>query len=156
MESRQVESKQTQAGALAMSLEVLVLPVADVDRAKRFYGDLGWRLDADFAVSPEFRVVQLTPPGSKCSVHFGKGVTPAAPGSLRGAILVVPDLVATREELLRRGIEVSDPFHFDATFQRRPGMDPERRTYASRATFRDPDGNEWVLQEITTRLPGRE
>jgi catechol 2,3-dioxygenase-like lactoylglutathione lyase family enzyme len=140
-----------------LKLEVVAIPVADVERAKRFYGDsLGWRLDADFAVGEQFRVVQFTPPGSPASIHFGKGVTAAAPGSAKGLFLVVTDILEARAELVDRGIAVSEVFH-------RPGPgkppvsgpDPARRSYSSYATFDDPDGNGWVLQEITQRLPGR-
>ncbi|MFF4354738.1 VOC family protein [Streptomyces sp. NPDC001530] len=145
-----------------MKLEVVVVPVADVDRAKNFYEKLGWRLDADFANGQDFRVVQLTPPGSPASVIFGTGVTSAAPGSVEGLHLAVSDIEAARAEIADRGIEVSEVFHdADGVFHRAgtegrvPGPDPERRTYASFASFSDPDGNGWVLQEITTRLPGR-
>jgi catechol 2,3-dioxygenase-like lactoylglutathione lyase family enzyme len=138
-------------------LEVVAIPVADVDRAKRFYGEsLGWRLDADFAVGDDFRIVQFTPPGSPTSIHFGKGVTPAAPGSASGLFLVVTDIVAARTELVDRGIAVSGLFH--RAGPGRPtidGPDPERRSYSSYATFKDPDGNAWLLQEVTQRLPGR-
>ncbi len=144
-----------------MKLEVVVVPVADVDRAKAFYTALGWRLDADF-VAGEFRVVQLTPPGSPCSIIFGTGVTSAAPGSAQGLHLVVSDVEAARVELVGHGAEVSEVFHdvggvfhHAGTEGRVPGPDPERRSYASFASFRDPDGNGWLLQEITTRLPGR-
>jgi catechol 2,3-dioxygenase-like lactoylglutathione lyase family enzyme len=139
-----------------MKLEVVVVPVSDVDRAKRFYGDLGWRLDADFANGDEFRVVQFTPPGSQCSIHFGKGVTSASPGSAQGLYLVVSDIEAARAELANHGVDVSDIFHRD-----RPGTpllkgpDPQRRSYGSFASFTDPDGNRWVLQEVTMRLAGR-
>jgi catechol 2,3-dioxygenase-like lactoylglutathione lyase family enzyme len=139
-----------------LKLEVVAVPVADVDRAKRFYGEtLGWRLDADF-VSDEFRGLQYTPPGSASSIHFGKGVTPAAPGSAKGLFLVVSDIVAARAELVDRGVKVSEVFH-RAGPGKPPisGPNPERRSYSSFATFDDPDGNTWVLQEITTRLPGR-
>jgi catechol 2,3-dioxygenase-like lactoylglutathione lyase family enzyme len=139
---------------LDMKLEVVVIPVSDVDRAKRFYSNLGWRLDADFAKGDDFRVVQFTPPGSPCSIHFGKGVSSAAPGSAQNLYLVVSDIEAARAELVARGVDVSEPFH------RGPegfvsGLDPERRTYSSFASFDDPDGNRWLLQEITARLPGR-
>jgi catechol 2,3-dioxygenase-like lactoylglutathione lyase family enzyme len=139
-----------------MKLEVIVIPVSDVDRAKRFYGDLGWRLDADFVVGDEFRVVQFTPPGSASSIHLGKGVTAATPGSARGMYLVVPNIDTARAELLARGVEVSEVFH-RAGPGKPPitGPDPERRSYFSYAMFSDPDGNEWLLQEVTTRLPGR-
>jgi catechol 2,3-dioxygenase-like lactoylglutathione lyase family enzyme len=138
-----------------MKLEVVVIPVTDVDRAKHFYGSLGWRLDADFVIGDSFRAVQFTPPGSACSVHFGLGLTTAAPGSARGLFLVVSDIVATHAELAARGVAVNDVFHRWIGEAPQPGPDPERRSYASYATFRDPDGNEWLLQEITARLPGR-
>jgi catechol 2,3-dioxygenase-like lactoylglutathione lyase family enzyme len=139
-----------------MKLEVVVIPVSDVDRAKRFYGGLGWRLDADFVVGDGFRGVQFTPPGSPCSIHFGTGITSAAPGSARGIYLVVSDIEAARAELVDRGVDVSDVFH-RAGPGKPPvsGPDPERHSYASFATFSDPDGNEWLLQEVTVRLPGR-
>jgi catechol 2,3-dioxygenase-like lactoylglutathione lyase family enzyme len=140
---------------LDMKIEVIVIPVADVDRAKHFYGGLGWRLDADFAVSDEYRIVQFTPPGSQCSIHFGKGVTTAAPGSVQGIYLVVPDIEAARAELVARGAGVSEVFHRVGSESRSSGPDPQRQSYASRASFTDPDGNSWVLQEVTTRLPGR-
>ena len=142
------------ARAVEMKLEVVVIPVSDVDRAKRFYGGLGWRLDADLAIGPDRRVVQLTPPGSDCSIHFGKGITKAVPGSAQGMILVVYDMESARAELVGRGVDVSEAFHFGASGPVR-GADPESRSYATRATFSDPDGNGWVLQEIKTRLPGR-
>jgi catechol 2,3-dioxygenase-like lactoylglutathione lyase family enzyme len=145
-----------------MKLEVVVLPVSDVDRARDFYQSLGWRLDADFVVTEDYRVVQVTPPGSPSSVIFGTGVSSATPGSTRGLYLVVGDIEAARAELVSRGIEISDVFH-DATgvfnhagpADRVPGPDPDRRSYGSFASFADPDGNEWVLQEITERAPGR-
>jgi catechol 2,3-dioxygenase-like lactoylglutathione lyase family enzyme len=133
-----------------MKLEVVTLPVSDVDRAKRFYEQLGWRLDADFGQGPDFRVVQLTPPGSAASIHFGKGLTTAAPGSL-----VVFDIEAARAELLRHGVAVSEIFHRTPGAPQSPGLDPERRSYASFATFKDSEGNAWLLQEIRQRLPGR-
>jgi catechol 2,3-dioxygenase-like lactoylglutathione lyase family enzyme len=145
-----------------MRLEVVVLPVADVDRAKDFYKELGWRLDADFTSGPDFRVVQLTPPGSACSVIFGTGVTSAAPGSVDQLLLIVSDIQAARDEIAGRGVEISEVFHDEGgvfhhagTAGRVPGPDPERHSYASFASFSDPDGNGWLLQEITTRLPGR-
>src|SRR5262249_27218204 len=141
-------------GKIDFKLEVLVLPVADTERAKRFYGGLGWRLDADIAVGDAFRVVQYTPPGSPCSVHFGKGLTSAAPRSAQGNYLVVSDIEAARTALIGLGVAVSEAFH-NTNEGRRSGPDPKRSTYASRATFNDPDGNGWVLQEVTTRLPGR-
>ncbi len=143
-------------------LEVVVLPVSDVDKAKQFYAGLGWREDADFATDDQFRVVQLTPPGSACSVIFGSGVSSAAPGSAQGLHLVVNDIVAARAELLERGADVSEVFHdsggvfHHAGNERRvPGPAPEGRSYSSFVSFSDPDGNGWLLQEITTRLPGR-
>jgi catechol 2,3-dioxygenase-like lactoylglutathione lyase family enzyme len=138
-----------------MKLEVVVIPVSDVDRAKRFYSDLGWRLDADFIVGHEFRAVQFTPPGSSCSIHFGKGITSAVPGSARGLYLVVSDIEAARAELVDRGAKVSEVFHRAVGEGPSSGPDPARRSYASYATFSDPDGNEWLLQEVTVRLPGR-
>jgi catechol 2,3-dioxygenase-like lactoylglutathione lyase family enzyme len=138
-----------------MKLEVVVIPVADVDRAKHFYGDLGWRLDADFPVGDDFRVVQFTPPGSPSSIHFGKGVTPSPPGSAR-EYLVVTDIEAARADLIARGVEVSEVFHRAGPGKPpESGPDPERRSYGSFATFSDPDGNSWLLQEIRVRLPGR-
>jgi catechol 2,3-dioxygenase-like lactoylglutathione lyase family enzyme len=139
-----------------LKLEVVAIPVSDVERSKRFYGGLGWRLDADFAVGDELRIVQFTPPGSPCSIHFGKGVTPAAPGSARGLYLVVSDIEAARAELIGRGASVGEVFHH-AGPGKPPlsGPDPERHSYASFASFSDPDGNSWLLQEVTARLPGR-
>jgi catechol 2,3-dioxygenase-like lactoylglutathione lyase family enzyme len=140
-----------------LKLEVVAIPVADVDRAKRFYGEtLGWRLDGDFVVGEEFRGLQFTPPGSPSSIHFGKGVTPAAPGSAKGLFLVVSDIVAARAELVDRGVTVSEIAHRPGP-GRPPisGLHPERRSYSSFATFDDPDGNTWVMQEVTVRLPGR-
>jgi catechol 2,3-dioxygenase-like lactoylglutathione lyase family enzyme len=150
------------AGTVEFRLEVVVLPVSDVDRAKRFYGGLGWRLDADFANGDDLRVVQLTPPGSPCSVIFGKNVTAGAPGSVRDLMLIVRDIEAARAQLIGRGADVSPVFH-DAggvfhhagTNARVPGPDPQGRSYCSWASFSDPDGNGWLLQEITARLPGR-
>jgi catechol 2,3-dioxygenase-like lactoylglutathione lyase family enzyme len=149
-----------------MKLEVVVIPVSDVERAKRFYGGLGWRLDADFAFDDGFRVIQFTPPGSGASIIFGTNVTAAAPGSARGLYLVVSDIEAARNELLGRDVKVSEPFHGDVVHAgsdepylfgsvRINGPDPERRSYSSLASFSDPDGNGWLLQEVTTRLPGR-
>jgi catechol 2,3-dioxygenase-like lactoylglutathione lyase family enzyme len=145
-----------------MKLEVVVLPVADVDRARDFYKELGWRLDADFTSGPDFRVVQLTPPGSACSVIFGTGITTAAPGSVEQLLLIVDDIQAARDEIAGHGVQVSEVFHDEGgvfhhagTASRVPGPDPDHRSYASFASFSDPDGNGWLLQEITTRLPGR-
>ena len=145
-----------------MKLEVAVLPVADVDRAKDFYQGLGWREDADFTSGPDFRVVQLTPPGSPCSIIIGTGLTTAAPGSAQGLHLVVTDIETARAELANAGVEVSEVFH-DAggvfhhagTAGRVAGPAPGHQSYGSFASFSDPDGNGWLLQEITTRLPGR-
>ncbi len=159
MSSTQVRSETAtetpRARRVGMGLEVVVIPVSDVDRAKRFYSNLGWRLDADFVVSDAFRVVQFTPPGSSCSIHFGTGVTSAVPGSVRGLYLVVSDIEAAHAELVARGVDVSEVFHRWVGEDPSSGPDPARRSYASYATFSDPDGNEWLLQEVTTRLPGR-
>jgi catechol 2,3-dioxygenase-like lactoylglutathione lyase family enzyme len=152
------------AATVGLSLEVVVIPVADVDRAKAFYSGLGWRLDADFAFDNGFRVVQLTPPGSPCSVQFGTGITAAAPGSAPGIYLVVSDIEAARAELAAHGVDVSEVFHPavpGAQFQpdgsdgRAAGPAAGHVSYGSFATFRDPDGNTWLLQEVTARLPGR-
>ena len=137
-----------------MNLEVVTLPVSDVDRAKTFYVGLGWRLDADIVRGENFRVVQVTPPHSACSVAFGKGVTTAEPGSAQRLILAVDDIDPAREDLVDRGAEVSGIFHLDGGPV--PGPDPEGRSYQTYASFSDPDGNAWLLQEIKTRLPGRE
>ncbi|MGO4620294.1 VOC family protein [Ensifer sp. 2YAB10] len=139
-----------------LKFEVAVIPVSDVDRAKSFYGRLGWRLDADFPVGDTFRVVQFTPPGSPASIHFGTGLTSAAPGSAVGLYLVVSDIEAARAELIARGAEVGEVFHREGPGKPpMSGRDPARRSYRSYATFRDPDGNGWLLQEVTERLPGR-
>jgi catechol 2,3-dioxygenase-like lactoylglutathione lyase family enzyme len=155
------------AGTVDMKLEVVVIPVSDVDRAKKFYGSLGWRLDAEFTAGDDFRVIQFTPPGSGCSVIFGKNVTAAAPGSAQGLYLIVSDIAAARDELRGRGIAVSEVFHGAAGVHagtdepylfgrlRVVGPDPEHRSYRSFASFSDPDGNGWLLQEVTARLPGR-
>lgn len=141
---------------LDMKLEVVVIPVSDVDRAKQFYSSLGWRLDADFVVGEAFRGVQFTPPGSPASIHFGTGITAAAPGTAEGLYLVVSDIVAARADLVGRGVKVSKVFHRTGPGQPAvKGLDPERRSYFSYATFSDPDGNTWLLQEGTTRFPGR-
>jgi catechol 2,3-dioxygenase-like lactoylglutathione lyase family enzyme len=146
-----------------MKLEVVNLPVSDVDRAKRFYQSLGWRLDGDFAVGEDFRAVQLTPVHSQCSITFGKGVTTAEPGSVQDLMLIVRDIHAARDDLIKRGVDVSDvyhyerrPFHSAGTEARVPGQDPQGRSYFTWASFSDPDGNGWLLQEIETRFPGRE
>lgn len=142
----------TDPGIVDLKLEVVTLPVADVDLAKRFYSGLGWRLDADIA-GDGFRVVQLTPPHSPCSVHFGTGLTKAEPGSAKRLLLAVADIAAARSDLISRGAPVGEIYHVAAGPV--PGADPEHGSYQSYATFSDPDGNEWLLQEITTRLPGR-
>ena len=136
-----------------MKLEVVVIPVSDVDRAKEFYERIGWRLNADRSAGEDFRLVQFTPPGSACSVHFGKNVTPAAPGSAK-AFLIVADIVAARDQLVAAGVQVGEFFH-DGPEGRGSGLHPQRLSYRSRALFSDPDGNGWQLQEVTTRLPGR-
>jgi catechol 2,3-dioxygenase-like lactoylglutathione lyase family enzyme len=154
------------AATVDMKFEIVVLPVSDVDRAKEFYAKLGWRLDADYAHENDFRVIQFTPPGSGCSVIFGKNVTAAAPGSAQGLYLIVSDLDAARRGLLDRGIEVSEVFHNEGVYAgtdepylfgrvRLTGPDAEHRSYRSFASFKDPDGNGWLFQELTTRLPGR-
>jgi catechol 2,3-dioxygenase-like lactoylglutathione lyase family enzyme len=146
-------------GKVAMKLEVITIPVSDVDRAKEFYGGLGWRLDADFTKGDD-RAVQFTPPGSQCSIHFGRNLTSVPPGSAQSLWLIVSDIQAARDDLVRRGVEVSEVFHFAGLNRVDPdarlsGPAPDRRTYASFVSFSDPDGNGWLLQEITTRLPGR-
>jgi catechol 2,3-dioxygenase-like lactoylglutathione lyase family enzyme len=149
-----------------MKLEVTVIPVSDVDRAKEFYGTLGWRLDADRTAGDDFRLVQFTPPGSACSIQFGTNLTSAAPGSAQALLLIVADVAAARNDLARRGIEASDVYHCatgtacrfqdgDGVFQRVAGSAPNHASYFSFASFSDPDGNAWILQEVTTRLPGR-
>jgi catechol 2,3-dioxygenase-like lactoylglutathione lyase family enzyme len=147
-----------------MNLEVVVLPVSDVDRAKRFYQTLGWRLDADFPFDNGFRLVQFTPPGSGCSVQFGTNITSAAPGSAQGLYLIVSDIEAARDQLVAGGVDVSVVFHEgkpgarfrpEGTSGRLSGPAPEHASYRSFVTFSDPDGNRWLLQEVTTRLPGR-
>jgi catechol 2,3-dioxygenase-like lactoylglutathione lyase family enzyme len=142
---------------LAMKLEVVVIPVADVDRAVDFYRSLGWRLDNDFDAGPEFRAVQFTPPGSECSIHLGRGVTPAAPGSLQGTYLVVSDINRARADLVSKGVEVSEVFHnsYDTGVPVRMDGYPADGNYAALASFSDPDGNGWLLQEVRERLPGR-
>jgi catechol 2,3-dioxygenase-like lactoylglutathione lyase family enzyme len=152
-------------GAVDMKLEVVVVPVADVDRAKSFYEGLGWRLDADVPAGDDYHAVQMTPPGSPASIIFGKGVTSDAPPAGGSVLLAVEDIEAAREDLISHGVDVSEPFH-DAggslgggfiaeRAARAPGPDPERRSYASYAEFSDPDGNVWLLQELTDRIPGR-
>lgn len=160
-----VEAPKTRG--IDMKLEIAVIPVSDVDRAKEFYVRLGWRLDADFAAGGDWRVIQFTPPGSGASVIFGKNVTAAAPGSAQGLYLVVSDIEAARNELLARGVKVSDVFHGaddkhsgpDEPYlfgrNRVQGPDPDHRSYRSYVSFSDPDGNGWLIQEVTARLPGR-
>ncbi|MGH2374241.1 MAG: VOC family protein [Gemmatimonadales bacterium] len=152
-------TSDARVGKVAMKLEVVTIPVSDVDRAKEFYGGLGWRLDADFTTGDD-HVVQFTAPGSQCSVHFGTNLTSAAPGSAQGLFLIVSDIQAARDELVGRGVEVSEVFHFAGWNRLDPdarlsGPAPDRRSYGSFLSFSDPDGNGWLLQEITTRLPGR-
>ncbi|HKY68847.1 MAG TPA: VOC family protein [Acidimicrobiales bacterium] len=135
-------------------LELVVLPVTDVDRAKEFYERAGFRVDVDHRAGPDFRVVQLTPPGSACSISIGTGLTPAPPGSAQGLHLVVEDIAAARSELVDAGVEVGEPFHFGPE-GRADGIDPERRDYGTFAELSDPDGNGWLLQEVRERAPGR-
>jgi catechol 2,3-dioxygenase-like lactoylglutathione lyase family enzyme len=159
---------ETKTGpAIDLKLEIVVIPVSDVDRAKEFYAKLGWRLDADYASGDDYRVIQFTPPGSNASVIFGKNVTAAAPGSAQGLYLVVSDIEAARTSLQARGIAISETFHDAGGVYAGPdqpylfgrarlsGIDPEHRSYRSFASFSDPDGNGWLLQEVTARLPGR-
>jgi catechol 2,3-dioxygenase-like lactoylglutathione lyase family enzyme len=159
--SNEYATERPSAGRVDMKLEVVVIPVSDVDRAKRFYLSMGWRLDADFANGDSWRVVQVTPPGSACSFFFGKGLTNATPGSVQGLLLMVDDIDAARTELIGYGVDVSGVFHFEGglhftgTQGRAPGPDPQHRSYFTFASFNDPDGNGWVLQEIKARLPGR-
>ena len=145
-------------GRVDLKLEVVIIPVSDLDRAKEFYGRLGWRLDGDFSHGRE-RAVQFTPPGSQCSIIFGTNVTSAVPGSARGLFLIVSDIEAARDELMRRGVEVGEVFHYaagPAPFGGQVrGTAPDHVSYGSYAKFSDPDGNGWVLQEVTTRFPGR-
>lgn len=164
---RELTPEATLPRQVDTKLEVVVIPVSDVDRAKGFYEQLGWRLDAEFGDGETFRILQFTPPGSPASIIFGKGVTQAAPGSAQGLYLIVSDIEATRAELRRRGIEVSDVFHGESGIytgrdepflfgtHRANGPDPDRASYRSYASFKDPDGNGWLFQEVTTRLPGR-
>ena len=153
-ESTDTSSEIPEVGTIDMKLEVVTLPVSDVDRAKRFYQNLGWRLDADIAVGDAFRVVQLTPPQSGCSISFGKGLTTDQPGSVQRLLLAVYDIDAAREDLISRGAKVSEVFHLAGGPV--PGPDPQGRSYQTYASFSDPDGNGWLLQEIKSRLPGRE
>jgi catechol 2,3-dioxygenase-like lactoylglutathione lyase family enzyme len=163
----EIRSNDASVVRVDMKFELVVIPVLDVDRAKEFYERLGWRLDADFATGGDFRVIQFTPPGSACSIIFGKNVTAAAPGSAQGLYLIVSDIEAARDDLVGRGVEISEVFH-DAGNEhagtdepylfgrlRISGPDSEHRSYRSFASFSDPDGNGWLFQEVTTRLPGR-
>ena len=166
-QKNEIRSNDARNASVDVKLEIVVIPVSDVDRAKEFYGRLGWRLDAEFASGDDFRVIQFTPPGSGCSIIFGKNVTAAAPGSAQGLYLIVSDIEAARNELLGRGVKISEVFHdaggvYAGTDEpylfgrlRVSGADPEHRSYRSFASFSDPDGNGWLLQEVTTRLPGR-
>lgn len=150
--SADTSTETPRAGTIDMKLEVVTLPVSDVDRAKRFYQSLGWRLDADLAAGDDFRGVQFTPPHSQCSIHFGKGLTAAAPGSADRLLLAVEDIASARDDLISRGVDVSEVYE-----QRPPGFESQAgRSYFAYASFSDPDGNGWLLQEITARLPGRE
>lgn len=144
-----------QARRTDMKLEVVTIPVSDVERAKRFYEGLGWRMDIDIDKGADFRAMQFTPPGSSCSFHVGKGITPAPPGSAGNLFLAVSDIEAAREELVRRGVEVSEVVHHGPGEPPMKGRHPQGATYASYAAFSDPDGNRWLLQEVTSRLPGR-
>ena len=164
MSTQTTTDNTTRAGtatAVDLKLEVVVLPVSDVERAKAFYGSLGWRLDADFAAGEDWRLVQMTPQGSPCSVMFGKGFTSAVPGSVQGTFLVVDDIEAARAELAAHGVGVSETFHFQGDLLnargegRAAGPDPQGRSYFSFASFNDPDGNGWLLQQVTSRFPGR-
>lgn len=159
-----ISTETARARSVDLKLEAVVIPVSDVDRAKEFYGRLGWRLDADFAFDNGFRVVQFTPPGSPCSVQFGANITSAAPGSAQGLYLIVSDIETARNELAARGVEIGEVFHagtpgaqfrHDGTNGRVSGPAPDHQSYSSFDTFSDPDGNGWLLQEVTTRLPGR-
>jgi catechol 2,3-dioxygenase-like lactoylglutathione lyase family enzyme len=166
MSTDAVRGIETSVAPVDMKFEIVVIPVSDVDRAKEFYAKLGWRLDSDFASGNDFRVIQFTPPGSGCSVIFGKNVSVAAPGSAQGLYLIVSDLQAARKALLDRGVAVSEVFHNNGVYAgtdetyllgrvRASGPDPGHRSYQSFASFKDPDGNGWLFQEITTRMPGR-
>jgi catechol 2,3-dioxygenase-like lactoylglutathione lyase family enzyme len=164
MSSTEAPSSATGDTSVDMKLEAVVIPVSDVDRAKEFYGSLGWRLDADFPFDNGFRVVQVTPPGSGCSVQFGTNMTLAAPGSAQGLYLIVSDVEAARDDLAAHGVDPSEVFHAgapgaqfqpDGTSGRVGGPAPNHASYSSFATFSDPDGNGWLVQEVTNRLPGR-
>jgi catechol 2,3-dioxygenase-like lactoylglutathione lyase family enzyme len=151
-DNSQSQTRNARAAVFELKLEVVAIPVSDVDRSKAFYETLGWTLDADFMIGKDFRAVQLTPPGSSCSIHL---VTTAVPGSAKGMFLVVSDIEEARRELIRRGAEVSEIFHFDGDHRSVPGLDPALQSYGSYASFNDPDGNQWMLQQVKTRLPGR-
>ena len=159
--SSETSAQTAETGTVDYKLEVVALPVSDVERAKQFYKSLGWREDVDLPIREDFRVVHMTPPGSSASIIFGTGITAAEPGSAEALLLAVSDIDAARADLIARGVEVSEVFHgasgFDraGTAARVSGPDPERRSYSSWASFSDPDGNGWLLQELTTRLPGR-
>jgi catechol 2,3-dioxygenase-like lactoylglutathione lyase family enzyme len=166
MSTNAVRGIDTSVAPVDMKFEIVVVPVSDVEHAKEFYAKLGWRLDADYDNGKDFRIIQFTPPGSGCSVIFGKNVTPAAPGSAQGLYLIVSDIQAARKELLDRGVQISEVFHNEGVYAgtdepflfgrvRVSGLDPEHRSYRSFASFRDPDGNGWLFQEIITRLAGR-
>jgi catechol 2,3-dioxygenase-like lactoylglutathione lyase family enzyme len=166
MSTNAVRGIETSVAPVDMKFEIVVIPVSDIDRAKEFYTKLGWRLDADFDNGKDFRIVQFTPPGSGCSIIFGRNVTAATPGSAQGLYLIVSDLQGARKALLDRVVQVSEVFHNDGVYTgtdetylfgsvRVSGPDPEHRSYRSFASFKDPDGNGWLFQEITTRLPGR-
>jgi catechol 2,3-dioxygenase-like lactoylglutathione lyase family enzyme len=158
-------TEASKAAAVPMRLEAVVVPVVDVDRAIRFYQRLGWRVDADVSAGDDYRFIHVTPPASNASILFGKGVTSAPPGSIESLVLAVDDIAAARDELLSRGIDISEVFHdagggpvggfIAGTEARAAGPDPQRRSYATYASFSDPDGNRWLLQEITERAPGR-
>jgi catechol 2,3-dioxygenase-like lactoylglutathione lyase family enzyme len=158
MSSTQVSTERPRAAGIPaavpvdLKLEAVAIPVADVDRAKAFYAGLGWTVDADFMVGKDFRAVQLTPPGSPCSIHLS---TAAVAGSAQGMLLVVSDIEAARNDLVARGLDVTQVFHFDGEHHPVPGLDPKLQSYGSYASFADPDGNRWVLQQVKTRLPGR-
>jgi catechol 2,3-dioxygenase-like lactoylglutathione lyase family enzyme len=154
MSTTQMSERDVATRVVEMKLEVVSIPVSDVDRAKAFYEGLGWRVDADIGRGDDFRIVQMTPPGSGCSVAFGTGITSAEPGSAQTLELIVADIDVARDSLLARGVERVDVFH-GSPWSRIDGPDPERQSYRTYASFADPDGNEWLLQEITTRLPGR-
>ncbi|HEY4710778.1 MAG TPA: VOC family protein [Candidatus Acidoferrales bacterium] len=166
MSTNAVRGIDTKVVPVDMKFEIVVIPVSDVERAKGFYAKLGWRLDADYDNGKDFRIIQFTPPGSGCSIIFGKNLTPATPGSAQGLYLIVSDIEAARKDLLDHGVQISEVFHNDGVYAgtdepflfgrvRVGGPDPEHRSYRSFASFRDPDGNGWLFQEITTRLAGR-